>query len=631
MLSIAIISCQKDDVIRVPSETATVVDDTTFLENFGAIITTNFIGKVVDVNGIKLINVLVTIGNQTTMTDHNGVFILNNTSVYEKFAFIKATKNGYIQGSRSLIPTANGTNDVQITLLEKNIVGTINSGEASEVFLPNGSKVSFQGDFINSSGATYNGQVEVSLHYLEPNQQETFTQMPGMLFGKCENGSASGMETYGMLAVNLYSSAGEELNILETSPATMTFPVSTTTPNAPENIPLWYFDEVTGYWKEQGLATKVGNEYIAEVSHFTWWNVDIPLDTVNVCFTLQASNNLPNFYFEIIRNQTQQTIFTGYTNDNGEACGLFPANEEMTINIYGDCTNDVIYTQAIGSYASDVTVTFIIPSLPSELIETNLSVNLATCSGSSLINGYAIVSDVNNTSISEIISIVNGVFNNPFVYCNGESYTMVVHDSDSQQNSDVINLSLAPLNTVIGDVLVCGNETVLIGSLVAGGVVFYIAPVPTDLDGDGFLDEGLVVALSDFASQVEWGCYQTDLPNVPNVELNNGNPIGLGTAIGYGAYNTTAMLNDCPNSPAALAAGSLGAMWFLPSFYELNEIYLNRATLETVTGVNVFSSANYWSSTEFIDLASWYKNFDNGNKGTNSKSLTNSVRAIRAF
>ena len=630
MISMAIISCQKDDSITISNPINNSPDDVSFIENFGATITSNFIGKIVDANGAKLKDVQISISGLTTMTDHNGVFVLNNVSVYEKFAYIKANKQGFITGSRAIVPTPNGSNDIQITLLEKNIVGTVSSGSESEVAMPNGSLVRFQGDFIDASGNPYSGQVEVSMHYLEPNQEATFTQMPGMLFAQDASNNAKVLETYGMLGVNLYSPSGEKLNISEATPATLEFPVATSTPNAPDTIALWHFDDSVGYWKEQGQATKVGNKYVAEVTHFSWWNCDLPLDFVNVCFNIRSHAELANYYVEIIRNETNQTIFSGYTNTEGLECGLFPANEEMTINVYGNCTNTVIYSQTIGSYTSDIIVTFTIPSLPSEFIETTLTANLITCSGGSLINGYAIVSNANNIS-SELITIVNGTINHPFVYCDGESYSMVVYDLDSQQHSDVINLSLVPLNTVIGDVLACGNETVLIGSLVAGGVVFYIAPVPTDLDGDGLLDEGLVVALSDFASQVEWGCYQSDLPNVPNVELNNGNPIGLGTAIGDGAYNTTAMLNDCPDAPAALAAGSLGPEWFLPSFYELNEIYLNRATLEMVTGVNVFSSTNYWSSTEFIDLASWYKNFDNGNKGTNSKNLTNSVRAIRAF
>jgi hypothetical protein len=36
-----------------------------------------------------------------------------------------------------------------------------------------------------------------------------------------------------------------------------------------------------------------------------------------------------------------------------------------------------------------------------------------------------------------------------------------------------------------------GTPPLAIGDLVAGSVVFYIAPTPTDLDGNGTLDLGL--------------------------------------------------------------------------------------------------------------------------------------------
>ena len=52
------------------------------------------------------------------------------------------------------------------------------------------------------------------------------------------------------------------------------------------------------------------------------------------------------------------------------------------------------------------------------------------------------------------------------------------------------------------------SATYSIGDIVNGGVVFW-------LDSTG--QHGLVCAFSDVATSVEWGCYGTDLPNVPNV------------------------------------------------------------------------------------------------------------------
>jgi len=172
------------------------------------------------------------------------------------------------------------------------------------------------------------------------------------------------------------------------------------------------------------------------------------------------------------------------------------------------------------------------------------------------------------------------------------------------------------------------NTEPKVGDFYGGGVVFYILQ-----EGDaGYVSgeiHGLVAALSDIVA--EWGCFDTDLPNVLNVPYNDaGNPAGLGAEIGDGISNTNAILNDCPNAPAALAARSLGAQWFLPSINELNQMYINRATLEAVSGFSAFSNY-YWSSTEYDSLNAWEQNFGNGGQSYSSKYIAGNVRAVRAF
>jgi hypothetical protein len=163
------------------------------------------------------------------------------------------------------------------------------------------------------------------------------------------------------------------------------------------------------------------------------------------------------------------------------------------------------------------------------------------------------------------------------------------------------------------------STTYSIGDIVNGGVVFW-------LDSTG--QHGLVCAFSDVASSVEWGCYGTDLPNVPNVQTFP--PVGQGAEIGDGFNNTNNILKDCPNAPAALAARSLGADWFLPSINELKKIYDNKITLEGVSGFTAFSDF-YWSSTEIDSGLALYYNFIDGSQDYNFKLGTSVVRAVRAF
>jgi hypothetical protein len=191
-----------------------------------------------------------------------------------------------------------------------------------------------------------------------------------------------------------------------------------------------------------------------------------------------------------------------------------------------------------------------------------------------------------------------------FYYYNGSSWEGYY----SKNEVDVLIANLQPTTYNIGDI-------------VNGGVVFW-------LDSTG--QHGLVVDMSDVAISVQWGCHNTDLPNVSNVPYNNGVPAGLGAEIGDGFNNTNDILKDCPNAPAALAARSLGAQWFLPSAKELNQMYINKDDLEAVDGFSPFSNF-YWSSTENDGNYAWRQFFSNGNQNTNVKFSPNNVRAVRAF
>ena len=90
---IMFMSCDKDD-----SPSNNNPDPSAFAENFGSEIQRNFLGKVIDTNHNPIQNVTITIGNKTAQTDANGIFIISDANLYQRFGYIKAEKAGYLHG-----------------------------------------------------------------------------------------------------------------------------------------------------------------------------------------------------------------------------------------------------------------------------------------------------------------------------------------------------------------------------------------------------------------------------------------------------------------------------------------------------------------------------------------------------
>ncbi len=160
----------------------------------------------------------------------------------------------------------------------------------------------------------------------------------------------------------------------------------------------------------------------------------------------------------------------------------------------------------------------------------------------------------------------------------------------------------------------------VIGDVRAYGVVFWVDPTNPY--------QGLVCSFTDVGNY-SWGCSGNDIPSVANVPFPPAST-DVGARIGDGNSNTTNILASCPSAPAALAARTLGADWFLPSWFELEEMFLNRAVIEAVSGFSPFGT-DYNSSTEYN--GTYYVGYHSQNfPGLIHKAnYSFKVRAVRAF
>ncbi|QCE42353.1 hypothetical protein [Psychroserpens sp. NJDZ02] len=447
--------------------------------DLGATIQRDFMGRIVDENNLPIENTVVSIGSKIASTDANGMFIIKNTSVKEKQAYIIADKSGYLKGMRTVVPTQ-GANMIKIMLIQDNVIATIPSGSVSDVVLPNGTKVTFDGSFKDDNGNAYSGNVAVIMYYLDPSNPDINSIMPGSLQAVNEQGEARVLESYGMLNVELRGDAGQELNIADGHFADIEMPVDPAqTGVAPVTIPLWHFDEVNGYWVEDGLATLIGGKYVGEVSHFSWWNCDAQFPTVALCMTIVDGVGVPfsNINVELWRGGATYPR-VGSSNGFGEICGLIPANEVLTLKAFDQCGVEV-YTSAIGPFSTDTNYGDITMAAVSS---TSITGTLIDCNDLNVTNGYA---TINYGGIFSSVAVTNGDFTFNVTECTSLSgFTLEGVNYDTLQVTTVLPFSFD--NPNVGNLIACNGVTEFVSVQIDNDPVdYYLINLNGRIGSDG--------------------------------------------------------------------------------------------------------------------------------------------------
>jgi len=125
--------------------------------------------------------------------------------------------------------------------------------------------------YIDSNGNPYLGFVNASFEYnniLTDEARNTF-------LGEFKTKDDILFESYGLIVVKFRDDDGNNLKI--NSDITLTFPAMENALS--ETIALWYYNYETGYWVEDGYATRQENgSYISTVSHAGAWSLNKALE-----------------------------------------------------------------------------------------------------------------------------------------------------------------------------------------------------------------------------------------------------------------------------------------------------------------------------------------------------------------
>ena len=498
---LVITACRKDIDDEMTTE---IPNEPPIIENYDPVvkpIQASVIGFVVDETSTPVSLANVTMGSNTTMTDEYGHFFFNDVDMNQRGTLVKIEKEGYFEGSRRFFPLDGSKSRVKVELLEKNFSQSFESNTGGIITIANETTVEFDANTIQKEdGQTYTGEVQIAAKWMDPTATSTFDQMPGNLQGVNQLNEEVALQTYGMVAVELQSPTGEALNIKTGETATLKMEVpQALLNNAPQEIPLWSYNEEYGLWQIDGTATLQNGSYVGEVSHFSFWNCDYPGELVEIDFTLldeASSNPLPNTAV-LISVISGASSGAGYTNEDGSLNGLVPANEALLLEVIGLC-GEVIYSDEIGPFDADASL----GNIAATLNENTLTITgTVGCDGVQLTGDAVVLISFDGYTVHHYTT--DGTIDFSTTICSyPEEVIVTAVDLSNLNQSEVSTTAFSePLN--IGAINTCNGGTLsdLISMTIDGETRIY--PLPVHLNSFS----GYFVEYNSGQSYVGFGVY----------------------------------------------------------------------------------------------------------------------------
>ncbi len=239
-------------------------------------------GKIYDENGNVLSGATVLSGNNQATTDSTGHFNINVDTLIGNRYVLRIQKDGYFDRIYSKMVSDTLNYPIQLIKKEQSNFVALNEFNANEgiIIEVNGATVTIpKSSLAKSDGSDYNGKVGISVVYLSPTGAPAMEPlMPGAdLMAIANDGDTVPLISYGMVNVEMTDDNGNPLQLKDGCEAYLKYPAPKGFSNH-DTIPLWYFNEESGLWVEEGYSTRQGDKYVGSVRHFTWWNCDIKIE-----------------------------------------------------------------------------------------------------------------------------------------------------------------------------------------------------------------------------------------------------------------------------------------------------------------------------------------------------------------
>ena len=450
----------------------------------GTTFKTTIVGKISDDVNVVVAGATVRFGTNTTTTNEKGYFVFANVDASKDRIVVKATKAGYfdaVYAKRSQTGDANYMNFI----MQKKILPTNIPGSAGGVVnLTGGGKITFPPNaFVDASGNPYTGTVKVTARNIRTIHDNFESMIPGGdLMGINLAGQTQSLFSFGMVEAILTDNTG--LNEVKLGPgktAELKFPIEAPQSGAAlATSPLWYLDETTGIWKEEGEAIKSGNFYIGNVSHFSVWNCDYSGTRTDIRGKVVDCSNNPVQGVKVRINGFMDVM----TDNNGNYTTWVPAGYTIECQVLKYMNPQIFGDSQLESITAISGILNIIPTLniPCSAL---ISGTVKTCGGASPVPALVFFSwnDGNNL-------IYTSTGNYQTQVCASAAINVTANSMNSEGSQIVISGAQNTM-TNVPDIQVCNPSTLAKTSFTfndsAGNSTYFVV---TTVNGcsTGFVD-----------------------------------------------------------------------------------------------------------------------------------------------
>jgi len=248
--------------------------------------------------------------------------------------------------------------------------GTVTGADGAQVTVPAGA-------FVDASGQPVTGSIDIFMTPVDISDPQARRAFPGSYLATDSGASTGLMASYGTVDFR-FEQNGEVLQLAAGQTAEIEIPLfvdsdgTGATVTAGQGIGLWFLDESTGIWQQEGTGTVVasagsptGFALRGTVTHFSWWNCDDFLRAVEV---------IPDVYCGEIGTPCELPLsveLCGETNEDGDgpftrACTVI--DPALRVDLLLPETTPVTLSIDTGPYGASIT--------PNPLIAGNLAGNL---------------------------------------------------------------------------------------------------------------------------------------------------------------------------------------------------------------------------------------------------------------